>query len=223
MPARNQNLVNGEIYHVFNKSIHLDIFKDFTNAEHFLNLFRYYQSSESTISFSRLRDIEIRERKEILTKIYDHSNDRVKIIAFAIMPNHFHFLLEQVMVDGVVNCVSNAVNSFTRSYNLKNDNLGPLFLPRFKAVRVKSEEQLLHNSRYIHLNHLTAQIISKKELLTYKLNSFHEYYSNPSFRFTDESRILGLNPSKKDRIEYRKFVYSRIDYQQELSLIEHPD
>lgn len=223
MPTRYQNFVNGGIYHIFNKSIYLDVFKDPQVSRNFLSLIKYYRSIESTISYSKLLDIETRERKEILSKIFDPKNNRVSIIAFALMPNHFHFIVEQLVDNGVVDTFRNTLNSFTRSYNLKHEKRGPIFLTQFKSVIIESEEQLYHTTRYVHLNHVTSKLISKDELIDYDFNSFHEYMKNPITRLTDESRILGESGTEDQRLDYKKFVFSRIKYQQELSLVKALD
>ncbi|MBI3093157.1 MAG: hypothetical protein HYZ02_02910, partial [Candidatus Levybacteria bacterium] len=44
--------------------------------------------------------------------------------------------------------------SYTRYFNTLNERVGPLFQGVFKSVHVETDEQLLHLSRYIHLNPL---------------------------------------------------------------------
>lgn len=92
------------------------------------------------------------------------------------MPNHFHLLLKQTKENGISKLVANFQNSYTRYFNLKNERVGPLFQGVFKALRVKTDEQLIHVSRYIHLNPYSSSVIkSFEELKRYPWSSVEEY------------------------------------------------
>lgn len=57
-----------------------------------------------------------------------------------------------------------STNSYTRFYNLRHERAGDLFQGVFKAVYVETEEQLIHLSRYIHLNPMASFIIKGESL-----------------------------------------------------------
>ena len=76
----------------------------------------------------------------------------VDLICFCLMPNHFHLLLRQIEEDGIVKFVRNFQIGYSRYLNEKEKRSGALFEGQFKAVRVENDEQLIHVSRYIHLN-----------------------------------------------------------------------
>ena len=136
------------------------------------------------------------------------------------MPTHFHFLLRQNDNNGIQNFISNAANSFTRYHNIKYEKLGPLFLPRFKSVKVTSEEQAMHVSRYIHLNLYSSGLCKNiEELVNYKWSSFKEYVGDVKNGLCDKTFILGLFNFNKER--YKRFVFNNADYQKSLEHIKY--
>lgn len=67
------------------------------------------------------------------------------------MPNHFHLLIWQINL--ALNSFMNSIGTrYSMYFNKKYKRTGSLFQDVYKAVPVESEEQLLHLSRYIHLN-----------------------------------------------------------------------
>jgi putative transposase len=88
----------------------------------------------------------------------------------------------------------------------------------FRAVRVSDDAQLLHVSRYIHLNPVTAYLTEIDELEKYYWSSFPEYLGKRQPLFCNPKPILDFY---KRRGEYHKFVYNQADYQRRLQDIKH--
>lgn len=210
MPLRKVILATGEIYHVFNHSVHdLPIFKSKRAIDNFLEAARFYLSSTPPVKFSVYR-------KSKKTHLPDLSKPLVKIIAYCLMPNHFHLVLLQSMDNGIKIYLQKLLNSYSHYFNLKNKQKGPLFEGPFKAVRVTTEEQLLHLSRYIHLNPVTAYL--SEDPADYLYSSFPAYLGERSFLPIETSTILSCFHSAK---KYEKFVLERKEYQRELDKIKH--
>lgn len=68
------------------------------------------------------------------------------------MPNHYHLLIRQKVVDGIVKFMQKLGVGYTMYFNQKYERVGPLFQGRFKAVLVGLDEHLLYLPYYIHLN-----------------------------------------------------------------------
>ena len=130
------------------------------------------------------------------------------------MPNHFHFLVKQVLDRGISIFLSQLQNSYTKFFNTKYERFGPLFQGAFKAVRIESDEQLIHTSRYIHINPVVSGITDSLE--TYEYSSYFEYVNKSIFCSTDE--ILSFFKNRKD---YIKFLEDQIAYGKSLELIKH--
>ncbi len=217
MPRRKAPLVSGEIYHIFNKGITGQITflnsKDYKRAK--LTL-KYYLYSPLPIRFSRFLELSSKRKKELF-QIFK-PRKIVSVIAYVFMPNHFHLLVKQEEDKGIQRFVGNFQNSYTRYFNTKNKRAGSLFLNRFKAVRIKTEEQLYHVSRYIHLNPYSSEVVKTlKELEQYKWSSLPEYLGLTEEKICDKELILGHFGNIE---RYKSFVFNQADYQRSLERIK---
>ena len=110
--------------------------------------------------------------------------------------------------------MKNLLNSYTRYFNTKTKRKGPLWQGRFKSVLIKTDEQLLHLTRYIHLNPTSEDLVERPEDWPY--SSYNEYLRNSEEPLCSFSKYLDIEPKT-----YREFVESRKDYQKRLSEIKH--
>ncbi|MCX7881499.1 MAG: transposase, partial [Patescibacteria group bacterium] len=159
-----------------------------------------------------------RRKQELFEKLKKENNYLVKIICYCLMPNHYHLLLQQKSKEGISRFISQFQNSFTRYFNTKNKRKGHLFEGQFKAVRVETEEQLIHLSRYIHLNPFSSYVVKKiDDLYSYPYFSFKEYLDIEK-GFCDKEVIFSYF---KDKKKYEEFVVNQADYQRNLEKIKH--
>lgn len=134
------------------------------------------------------------------------------------MPNHVHFLMREIEKNGIPKFMSNFQNSYAKYLNTKINRTGALFQSMFKAVRIESDEQLIHTCRYIHLNPLTSYVIKDMDdLENYPWSSYSEYFKKNS-DLIDTSLIMEFFPSKK---EFKAFTSDQVDYQRQLDKIKH--
>jgi len=212
MTQRKEALVTGEIYHIFNKSIAgFEIFNSDTDLLRIKNVIRYYQVENNLISFSNF----IKTKQNVSRLYFLEEDPLVTIIAYCIMPTHLHLVIKQLKDDGIEKFITNILNSYSRYFNIKHNRKGPLWEGRFKSVLVKSDEQLLHLTRYLHLNPVTSYLVKKPE--EWNISSYKEYLSevkaeNALCQYND---IIDINPKK-----YKEFVEDRISYQRELAKIK---
>ena len=76
----------------------------------------------------------------------------LSIIAYSLMPNHYHFLIRQNGPHPAGWLIQRIFNSYTKAYNKRYGHSGTLFERRYLAKPVVSEAHLLHLCRYIHAN-----------------------------------------------------------------------
>ena len=151
MPYRKTILANNEVYHTLNRSIaQATIFNYSRDYHRALEVMDYYRFSKPPLSFSHYKRLS-KEDKESYLKNLKKRKIIVDIIAFCLMPNHCHFLLKQIEKNGISTFMSNYQNSYARYFNTKYKRDGGLFQSMFRAIRIETDEQLLHVSRYIHL------------------------------------------------------------------------
>ena len=215
MPRRKEPLVTDEIYHVFNRGI--DKRPTFTDRREFLRAvetLRFYKLINPPAKLSLFLRSQLYKEVTITDK-----RNFVEVLAFCFMPNHFHFLLKQSADDGVSKFMRNFLNSYTKYFNTKHERTGPLFLGQFKAVRIEVDEQLLHVSRYIHLNPYTSYVVKEiKDLGDYEWSSFRDYLGKSDDGICMKKTLLSLAGGAQ---LYKQFVFNRGDYQRKLKEIEH--
>ncbi len=216
---RNVVLVNGQNYHIFNRAIDRQtIFKTRWEYKRAVATLKYYRFANLPIKFSQLLNLSEEQGQKIIKELTQKDEKLVEIIAYCLMPNHFHFMLKQLQDNGISKFIANLTNSYTKYFNMKHERKGHLFEGQFKAVLIESDEQLIHLSRYIHLNPVSSFIIKAEELENYEWSSLKEYLglSNESLYFKE---IILSHFSNKD--EYKLFLKDQIKYAQELDKIKH--
>lgn len=219
MPIRKTPLVNGKIYHVYNRSVNkVPIFTNKREYARFLFLLDYYKTKNAPFCFSKFIRLKPEEQQVILDKVRNNKqNNLISLIAYCFMPNHFHLLLQQQFEEGIKDYLRKIQNSYAKYFNLKHKRQGPLFQNRYKVVLIEDEVQLLHTSRYIHLNPYSGYILKdKKELKDYPWSSLSEYLSKQEGRCEKD---LILNQFSQNK--YLKFVLDQADYQRSLKDIKH--
>lgn len=221
MPYRDDPLVTDYIYHIFNKTIdHKIIFNDKNVCNNFLKVIIYYRSTYSKKhSYSEYLVLEPEMKEQVKNKISNPDSFQFEILSYCLMPTHFHFLLKQTKDSGLLKGFSNLLNSFVKHFNKINERSGPIFLPCFKSVIIKTENQFKHVSRYIHLNPYSSQIVQNfNQLLEYPFSSLKQYLSATN-GICNISYLLNLfsnNPKK-----YEKFIRDNADYQKSLEEIKY--
>lgn len=198
----------GEFYHVYNRGVEKrTTFVNKRDYQRFWQTLDYYRFANLPIRFS-LKD------RPSLKKLPKDSKVLIEIVAFCLMPNHFHLILKEVEEGGITKFMSRVLNSYTKYFNTKHNRVGPLFQGSFKAKRIESDEQLSHLSRYIHLNPLIDYLT--KDLILYKFSSYREFL-NLDDGFCQKDYILS---HFKNVTDYQQFVLDQEDYGRSIKLIE---
>jgi len=202
----------GEIWHIFNKSIaNFGIFNDLNNSHKFVDTFSYYNNKLLIKSFSQF--LRTNSKYKSPNIIYLKDDSYCKVLSYCIMPDHYHFLLKILEDSSLSKFINNVENSFTRYFNIKFDRKGPLWQSAFKSVEIGSNEQLLHVSRYIHLNPTTSNLVDKPE--DWKFSSYRDFITDKRIlkKFMKEISIDNIK-------SYKQFVENNIEYQRELKRIK---
>jgi len=220
MPARITPLVSNEIYHVVNRGNgSIPIFQSGRYYNKFLEIIAYYRNTLVTTRLSKFNLLSLEDRKYLLNEMSKNKNFLVEIIAFCLMPNHIHLLLKQIKENGILKFMRLSSDSYSKYYNIKNERKGSLFEGRFRATRIETNEQLLHVSRYIHLNPYSSFLVKDiPDLIEYPYSSLPEYLGQNQTGICNKDIVLDQFKSIE---EYRKFLTDQADYQRNLDLIKH--
>lgn len=209
MPYRKTPLVSGETYHIFNRGVaKLPIFKNRRDYTRLLDTLYYYQFQGPKPRFSQL--------KRFKNQKFEANKKIIEIICYCLMPNHFHFMVKQLVENGISEFMNKISNSYTKYFNTAHNRVGPLLQGQFKAVRIESDEQLVHLSRYIHLNPITSYVA--RDLKDYIWSSYHSYVSIEVNKLCNPDLVLLMFKNYKI---YEQFVLDQQDYAKSLKMIKN--
>lgn len=208
-------LITNETYHIFSRSIAgFEVFRTEEGFDRFIETLKYYNDSLPRQRLSHYLQLSP-EAKQNSDNLRPNKDPLVQIISYCVMPTHIHLALRQVKDDGISIYMRNVLDSFTRYFNTLQKRRGPLWESKFKNVLVGSDDQLLHLTRYIHLNPSSAGLVDAPE--NWKYSSYHEFIGKePITRVCNWDGLLEI-----DRNSYRKFVAGRVSYQRALSRIKN--
>ena len=98
------------------------------------------------------------EKRKIFRQLrLNNFSGEIILLAYCLMPNHFHFFIKQKSADSIDKFVQSLSTRYTIYFNQKYKRVGSLFQGVYKAVLVISEPQFLYLSRYIHKQALALQ------------------------------------------------------------------
>jgi len=155
-------------YHVFNRGVDKrNIFESKEDLYYF---------------FNRLTDLNYdNQNKELNIKRYRSSDKKVveiegsalvSIIAYCLLPNHFHLVLKQESENGISKFMQKLGTSYTVYFNNKYQRSGSLFQGKFKANMIDGDFGLSVLSVYVNLNYIHHRINPKTKLVK---SSIFEY------------------------------------------------
>lgn len=245
MAEEQRNFGPGAFVHVYNRgvdkrSIFTDVYDrrrfvmallfyawGFENLTHFLDL--VYQKEETSRITIEAAHQHLLERK-------DRANPLIELFAFALVENHYHLLIRILQAEGLSLFMQRFNNSYTKYFNGRHDRSGSLYGRRYQVVLVKTEEQLLHLARYLHLQSKDlAPIGDKKDrsqllefIRHYPWNSYVDYLGlrkSPAFNdlinrkflldyfiISDWQKQHPTDPSRDSQASLQDFVETYLDH-----------
>lgn len=170
----------GEYYHIFNRgNAKSDIFLEDADYQLFLNRLSeaLFPNPAHGHHVQRGRGV----RKQL-------PPDSFSLIAYCLMPNHYHLLVRQNSELPVGALVLKVCGGYAKVFNKKYHRVGSLFQDQFKAVHVDRNEYLLHLSAYIHQNPKVAGLVS--DMGAWEYSSYPEYVRQVEWEVCDKKIIL---------------------------------
>lgn len=159
MPSKNSIKIysDNSIYHIYNRGVNKsDIFLDQQDFSVFCSYLKDYLLPKDSLSLNLIlssKTTPSAEKNKALKLIQlKNFSDKISLLCYALLPNHYHLLLHQTDQDSIEKFTNAFGTRYSLYFNRKHHRIGPLFQGRYKAVSIDSDEQLLHLSRYIHLN-----------------------------------------------------------------------
>jgi putative transposase len=188
-PMRKIYFTEGHIYHVYNRGVEKrDIFIDDSDRFRFLRSMYFCNNTSPAINSFRGEN-EFSERMDL-----DNRGEAiVRIHAFVLMPNHFHFLVEPLSDEAMTIFMHKLGTAYTMYFNKKYKRVGSLFQGPFKAIEVEKDSHFNYLPYYIHLNPLDLYYPSWREqkiqdykkainfLNSYKWSSYRDYVGKSNY------------------------------------------
>jgi putative transposase len=183
MPPRKNPFVKGHYYHIYNRgSGRQPIFFEEENYHYLLRLFKKYALVEE-----------------------------VTVIAYSLMPNHYHFLVRQDGETPAGLLFQRVFNAYSKAINKKYGRTGTLFQGRYHCIMLTKTSHLFQLCRYIQANPVKAGLVSTPE--EWPLSNFREWIGRRSGTLWDQD-FVGTNFGSA--AEYADFVHKYIESRREL-------
>lgn len=198
-----------EWYHCFSRGVDKRrTFQNLSDYQRFLQLL-YLANSDTAVHRSDLK----LKHKDIFT--ISRGRKLVSIVAFCLMPNHFHLVLREETEGGISRFMQKLGTAYTMYFNIRNERVGNLFVKPFRSKHIADDEYLNHVVQYIHLNPLEIYEPDWKRGLAFIAPSLeaelrtYSYSSLPSY----------LNQENCERAILDEFAMSLVDTSVSLSRI----
>lgn len=198
-----------QYYHLYNRGVDKRIiFLDDLDRQRFINAFRLARLLNSPklswlneqIKMGNIPQTDLDNLEE------KYGPPTLDIITYSLMPNHFHFLVKELIENGITKFFRKLGTSYAMYFNIKHERTGRLFESQYKAVLIETDEQLIHLSRYIHTNPLHSSKINLTldQLKTYPWTSLPDYLGSRDQPFCQPSEVMAFFKSTNDYLNFLK-------------------
>lgn len=218
MPHRHtvKSFVENGHYHVYNRGVEKRvIFVDEEDYTVFLYLLKYFLSPEAEREKHPLANTP--NASLIRPRPLPGLADEVELLAYCLMPNHFHLLIKQKTKAGMTKLLRKLSTTYALYFNRRYERVGHLFQSIYKAVLITEDPYLLHISRYIHLNpaELTRKIPSGPVALwagrpvrpaDYPYSSYQYYLGKKQAAWLKSDPLLAYFEGNRNHPEFNRFL-----------------
>jgi putative transposase len=163
-----------------------------------------------------------KDRQDFLYRLGELASAKAWVIyAWALMPNHFHLLVQTVLKPLSTN-MRQLMTGYVVNFNRRHKRFGHLFQNRYKSIVCEKESYLLELTRYIHLNPLRSGLVADlTELNEYPWSGHATLMGKVKREWQDSEMILSFFSPKlsRARIAYEKFMDQGVSIGQKPELV----
>lgn len=221
MPARNRikQYVENSYYHIYNRGVEKRlIFLDKQDYSVFLSYLIDYLSFKDTRALAdRLAnpDISYLEKDKII-KLFRLNNfyGEIVLLAYSLMPNHFHFFIKQKEPLSIDKFMQSLATRYTMYFNRKHHRIGFLYQDVYKAVLLENDMQFIYLSKYIHKQAVIHQLIPQDQVLRgwKQPSSYPEYLGKRKTQWIHQEEVLSYFSKTNPKLSYKSFVEEDNDF-----------
>lgn len=218
------------VYHVYNRGVaKLPVFHGPDDYHDFQDILRYL-----LIGFPLPTKVEVSQTSKYSPGLVEKAHLPISyradpqsnglfrkylhLLAYCLMPNHFHLLLMVVNPNGELKLPGGSLRNFqpiseftkrllitfAHKFNYRQQREGAVFQGRTKVKPVTSDPYVVQVARYIHLNAMAAGLVKTPEQWAYSdFNVYHSPGSLRNFQVTKPEFILNyFGGSARDYVEF---------------------
>ena len=223
MPIKRPQFANQEIYHIILRGIAGQ--KTFLEERDYLRyLFSLYKFNDKNASIHTLRFFSIFSGRDGFSTTFPSTNEEkseeplIEILGVCLMPNHIHLLVRQ-LTDNGISLFFQKMGGYSNYFNKKYERFGSLFQRPFKAVHIKTDDQLIIVINYIHLNPIdliehnwkTKGISNPQKVIefleSYPWSSYSHYLGKNDFSWLIDDSFLRELMTQEN---FQSFVEDRV-------------
>ena len=142
----------------------------------------------------------------VLLKARRYCQDfQLSMIAYCLMPNHYHFLVRQDGLQRAGKLPQLIFNGYSKAYNKRYDHSGTLFERRYQSKHIKQDSHLLHLCRYIHANPVVDGVVERPE--DWQYSNYREWVGLRKGKLVDWEFV---RENFHSAASYREFVLEYI-------------
>lgn len=226
MPARHRTkqYVENSYYHLYNRGVEKRlIFLDQQDYAVFLNYLKEYllpKDEEDLRKQLSDQNNTYKERDKILKLLrLNNFSDEITLLAYCLMPNHFHFFIQQKSAGSIDKFMNSLGTRYTMYFNKKYRRVGSLCQGVYKAVSIETEEHFIYLSKYIHKQAIlhkpsTASTASQGQALRIRKqpSSYPEYLGKRKTQWVHSEEILSYFSKTNPKLTYKSFVEENDDF-----------
>ena len=201
--------VEDSYYHIYNRGVEKRlIFLDKQDYGVFLSYLKEYLLPKDEKELERrLADpnTSYKERDKILKLLrLNNFADEITLLAYCLMPNHFHFFVKQKSALSIDKFMNSLGTRYTKYFNAKYKRVGALCQGVYKAVLIDNETYFIYLSKYIHKQALSSP--SEAWEAKNQPSSYSEYLGERKTEWVHPEEILKLFSKSISSLSYRSFV-----------------
>ncbi len=208
MPQKNsrKQYGSGGHYHIYNRGVEKRlIFQDEVDYKTFISYMKQYLSPPNLKGLALKDDTGSTISPSHIPNNYFGD---IKLLAYCLMPNHFHLLVSQNSDRGIAKFMQSLIQKYVMYFNKKYVRVGTLFQGRYKTVLITNEYQFTYITKYIHRNQLAILPSGPgpEGLLAYKYSSYGNYLGLFKQSWVKTEDILSYFSKTNPRNSYQSFV-----------------
>ncbi len=170
---RKQPIITSEYYHIYNRGVEKrNIFNSKKDLDRFIESILEFNQTEIIGS---IRDVR---KNKTVPKALSRETKKplVAFVVCCLNPNHFHFVLKQLVDGGIAKFMQKLQAGYTYYFNVKYSRTGSLFQGTFKSQLMSSENYFNKILGYVNKNYQVHFIPKNKLHLVYAGD--YEYENN---------------------------------------------